>query len=86
MRLAVVGTGLMGASVGLAAKRAGVDHVTGYDADPESARMVTFGGQEGWLGAKHADDLTPLWRAGRYVPMRLASLPARGRDLRLVPA
>lgn len=34
-RLAVVGTGLIGASVGLAAKRAGVAHVTGYDADPE---------------------------------------------------
>lgn len=34
-RLAVVGTGLIGASVGLAAKRAGVAHVAGYDADPE---------------------------------------------------
>ncbi len=33
MKLAVVGTGLMGASVGLAAKRAGVDWVGGYDAD-----------------------------------------------------
>jgi prephenate dehydrogenase len=36
MKLAVVGTGLMGASVGLAAKRAGVEHVTGYDGDPEA--------------------------------------------------
>ena len=36
-RLAVVGTGLMGASVGLAAKRAGVERVVGYDADPEAA-------------------------------------------------
>ncbi|HEY7562852.1 MAG TPA: prephenate dehydrogenase/arogenate dehydrogenase family protein, partial [Gaiellaceae bacterium] len=34
-KLAVVGTGLIGASVGLAAKRAGVPHVFGYDADPE---------------------------------------------------
>ena len=34
MRLAVVGTGLIGSSVGLAAKRAGVDEVTGWDADP----------------------------------------------------
>ena len=34
-RLAIVGTGLIGASVGLAAKRAGVAHVAGYDADPE---------------------------------------------------
>jgi prephenate dehydrogenase len=36
MRLAVIGTGLMGASVGLAAKRAGVEHVAGYDADSEA--------------------------------------------------
>jgi prephenate dehydrogenase len=35
-RLAVVGTGLIGASVGLAAKAAGVEHVTGWDADAES--------------------------------------------------
>jgi prephenate dehydrogenase len=34
-RLAIVGTGLIGASVGLAAKRAGVARVAGYDADPE---------------------------------------------------
>jgi prephenate dehydrogenase len=34
-KLAIVGTGLIGASVGLAAKRAGVGHVSGYDADPE---------------------------------------------------
>ena len=33
-KLAIVGTGLIGASVGLAAKRAGVEHVAGYDADP----------------------------------------------------
>jgi prephenate dehydrogenase len=32
-RLAVIGTGLIGASLGLAAKRAGVETVTGYDAD-----------------------------------------------------
>src|ERR671931_1131469 len=30
-RLGIIGTGLIGASVGLAAKRAGVDHVAGYD-------------------------------------------------------
>jgi prephenate dehydrogenase len=33
LRLAIVGTGLIGASVGLAAKRAGVERVTGYDPD-----------------------------------------------------
>src|SRR5919202_2552134 len=34
MRLAIVGTGLIGASVGLAAKRAGVAHIDGFDPDP----------------------------------------------------
>src|SRR5918911_1660472 len=33
-RLAIVGTGLIGASVGLAAKRAGVTKVDGFDPDP----------------------------------------------------
>jgi prephenate dehydrogenase len=33
LRLAIVGTGLIGASVGLAARRAGVDHVAGWDPD-----------------------------------------------------
>jgi prephenate dehydrogenase len=35
-RLAIIGTGLIGASVGLAAKRAGTERVVGYDADPEA--------------------------------------------------
>jgi prephenate dehydrogenase len=35
-RLAVVGTGLIGASVGLAAKRAGAPHVAGYDSDRDA--------------------------------------------------
>src|SRR5947208_3672163 len=35
MRLAIVGTGLIGASVGLAAKRTGSE-VVGFDPDPES--------------------------------------------------
>ncbi len=44
MRLAVVGTGLMGASVALAAKRAGTEQVAGFDADPEAlARAVAVG-------------------------------------------
>ena len=40
MRVAVVGTGLMGASVGLAAKRAGVDSVAGYDTDAAAAALA----------------------------------------------
>ena len=33
-RLAIVGTGLIGASVALAARRAGVESVRGFDPDP----------------------------------------------------
>lgn len=39
-RLALVGTGLIGASVGLAAKRAGVGRVVGWDADGESLAVA----------------------------------------------
>jgi prephenate dehydrogenase len=38
--LAVIGTGLIGASVGLAAKQAGVERVTAWDPDPESLRIA----------------------------------------------
>jgi prephenate dehydrogenase len=40
VRLAVVGTGLIGASVGLAAKRAGVRSVTGFDSDPSALAVA----------------------------------------------
>jgi prephenate dehydrogenase len=40
VNLAVVGTGLIGASVGLAAKRAGVGKVSGYDPDPEALAVA----------------------------------------------
>jgi prephenate dehydrogenase len=40
-RLALVGTGLIGASVGLGAKRAGVERVTGWDPDAESLRLAS---------------------------------------------
>jgi prephenate dehydrogenase len=39
-RLAIVGTGLIGASVGLAAKRAGVEHVAGFDPDSEALAVA----------------------------------------------
>jgi prephenate dehydrogenase len=39
-RLAIVGTGLIGASVGLAAQRAGVGTVTGWDPDGEALRVA----------------------------------------------
>jgi prephenate dehydrogenase len=39
-RLAIVGTGLIGASIGLAAKRAGVDSVVGFDVHAESLAVA----------------------------------------------
>lgn len=39
-RLAILGTGLIGASIGLAAKRAGVEHVAGWDPDPEASALA----------------------------------------------
>jgi len=38
--LALVGTGLIGASVGLAAKRAGIDRVVGFDPDPRARELA----------------------------------------------
>ena len=38
--LAVLGTGLIGASAGLAARAAGVERVTGWDPDPEALRVA----------------------------------------------
>jgi prephenate dehydrogenase len=39
-RLAIVGTGLIGASVGLAARAAGVDEVRGWDVDPDALAVA----------------------------------------------
>jgi penicillin amidase len=56
-------------------------------ADPEGRSwMITFGGQSGHVGSRHYDDLTPGWLRGRFLPMRLESLPEGGTDLRLLPA
>jgi penicillin amidase len=54
-------------------------------ADPEGGRMIVPGGQSGHVGSKHYDDLTPLWRAGKRLPMRLDALPEDAQVLRLVP-
>jgi len=40
-RLAVIGTGLIGASIGLAAKRAGAQHVVGYDLDERALQVAS---------------------------------------------
>ena len=64
LRLAIVGTGLIGASIGLAARRAGVA-VTGWDVDPDELRRTArrivvakrlFNLREGWT---RADDRLP---------------------------
>jgi prephenate dehydrogenase len=39
-QLALVGTGLIGASVGLAAKRAGIERVVGFDPDPRARELA----------------------------------------------
>src|SRR5262249_16612901 len=39
-RLAIVGTGLIGASVGLAARAAGVAEVRGWDVDPDALQVA----------------------------------------------
>ena len=39
--LAIVGTGLIGASVGLAAKRAGVERVSGWDPDAAALAVAS---------------------------------------------
>lgn len=49
-RLAIVGTGLIGASVGLAAKRAGF-HVLGFDPDPPAGALALESGALDELGS-----------------------------------
>ena len=74
-RLAIVGTGLIGASVGLAARRAGVERVAGYDADPERARRRRRARRRGRAG-----------RAASTTPWRTPSSPSSRRRSRTLPA
>ncbi|MBW3592640.1 MAG: prephenate dehydrogenase/arogenate dehydrogenase family protein, partial [Actinobacteria bacterium] len=55
-RLAIVGTGLIGASIGLAAKRAGIRAVVGFDASRESLAVARERGaiDEGAPSLEHA--------------------------------
>src|SRR5512133_2199326 len=84
-RLAVVGTGLIGASVGLAAKRAGVERVTGWDADPESLALAGERGavdesaasvEEAVGEAELAIVATPVAALAEQVEAALAAGPA----------
>ena len=55
MRIAIVGSGLIGASVGLAAKRRGEDAVVAYDADEgAAATAVEVGAADETAGSLHA--------------------------------
>jgi prephenate dehydrogenase len=67
-RLAILGTGLMGASVGLAAKRAGVGRVTGFDLD---ARALSTAAERGAV-----DDVSSsLSEAVRDADLALVAVP-----------
>jgi prephenate dehydrogenase len=73
--LALVGTGLIGASVGLAAKRAGIDRVVGFDPDPQARELAAERGAlddaaESLAGAVAGADLA-------VVAAPVAELPAQ---------
>ncbi len=74
-RLAIIGTGLIGASIGVAAKRAGVSHVSGFDADPETAAAACERGA--------IDEVTPELGDAELavVAVPVAQLPATVRDV-----
>ena len=73
-RLAIVGTGLIGASIGLAAKRAGVAEVVGSDADEEHIRAAL---ERGAIDAAAPDLDADLV----VVAVPVAQLPTRVRDV-----
>jgi prephenate dehydrogenase len=68
MRLAVIGTGLIGASVGLAAKRGGTS-VAGFDADPAAAEAAAEHGAVDEVGATLEEALAGAELAVIAVPV-----------------
>ncbi len=54
-------------------------------ARPEEGRMITFGGQSGYVGSRHYDDLTPRWLANDGLPMRLETELDAAQRLILTP-
>ncbi len=85
-RLAVVGTGLVGTSVALAAKRAGVKTVSGFDADAATLREAAARGAFDTQAASLADALggaelvVVAVPVGAAVEMTRAALAAAGPD------
>jgi prephenate dehydrogenase len=81
--LAVVGTGLIGASAGLAAQRAGVTRVSGWDPDPDALRIAAERG-----AVEAAADLESAVAGAELVLVAapVASLPSQVREaLALAP-
>jgi prephenate dehydrogenase len=74
-RLAVVGTGLIGASVGLAAKRAGAELVTGFDSDRTALTTAVERGAVDTSAANLAEAVADAELAVVATPV--ASLPAQ---------
>src|SRR5919197_1100969 len=74
-RLAIVGTGLIGASVGLAAKRAGIDRVVGFDPDPQARELAAERGAVDEAAETLADAVSGADLAVVAAPV--AELPAQ---------
>ncbi len=78
MRLAIVGTGLIGASAGLAAHRAGFASVAGWDEDPGVLEVAAERGAvtpaESLEAALHEAELV-------FVAVPVASVPAVVHDV-----
>ncbi len=77
-RLAIVGTGLIGASVGLAARRAGVEHVVGWDPDGSHLGVAAERG-----AVEPAEDLAAALDSAELavVAAPVTALPDQVRDV-----
>ena len=77
-RLAIIGTGLIGASVGLAAKRAGVERVAGFDPDSEALRVAHERGAVDLAAGSPAEAIAGAQLV--IVAAPVADLPARVQE------
>ena len=77
-RLAIVGTGLIGASVGLAAKRAGVERIAGFDPDSEALRVACERGAIDQAAGSMAEAVAGAQLV--IVAAPVADLPARVQE------
>jgi prephenate dehydrogenase len=73
-RLAIVGTGLIGASVGLAAREAGVEEVRGWDVDPDA---LAIAGERGAVTPARSLDEVVVDAELALVAAPVAALPAQ---------